>query len=294
MFEAFKHHFVKTQGTTIHAVMGGSGPPLLLLHGYPQTHIMWHRVAPALARYFTVVCTDLRGYGDSGKPDTAPDHSTYSKRKTAQDQVEVMTALGFDQFMVAGHDRGGRVLHRLLLDHPQRVSKAAVLDIVPSRTILKTLNQALATAYEHWFFLAQPAPFPETLIGHDPDYYLKAKLSRWSADSSAFSAAAIAEYCRCFRNPAVIHATCEDYRAAVTIDLDHHEADIDQLIQCPLLVLWGANGVMEQNYNVLQTWRDRARNVQGHSLPCGHFLPEEQPEATTEALLKFFKDQTLY
>ncbi|MEO0825615.1 MAG: alpha/beta hydrolase [Cyanobacteria bacterium J06639_14] len=288
MFETFEHRQIDTRETTIHAVIGGSGPPLLLLHGYPQTYVMWHRVAPSLAQHFTVICTDLRGYGDSAKPPSTPDHRAYSKRKTAQDQVEVMNTLGFTEFMAAGHDRGGRVLHRLLLDHPDRVTKAAVLDIVPTRTILKTLNQTLATAYEHWFFLIQPAPFPETLIGHDPAYYLRTKLDRWSADSRAFSEAAIAAYNRCFSDPATIHATCEDYRAAASIDLDHDEADISQRIQCPLLVLWGNQGVMERNYDVLQTWRDRASNVQGFSLPCGHFLPEEQPEATAQGLLQFF------
>lgn len=292
MFDGFQPHAINTGEITIHAVIGGSGPPLLLLHGYPQTHVMWHRVAPALADHFTVVCTDLRGYGESGKPPSTPDHSPYSKRRTAQDQVDVMSALGFSEFMAAGHDRGGRVLHRLLLDHPQRVTRAAVLDIVPTRTLLKTFNQALATAYEHWFFLIQPTPFPETLIGHDPEYYLRTKLARWSADNSAFTDAAIAAYISSFSDPATIHATCEDYRAAATIDLDHDEADIEQRIQCPLCVLWGAKGIMERNYDVLQTWRDRALNVQGFALACGHFLPEEQPEATAETLLRFFQITT--
>ncbi|MEM9162027.1 MAG: alpha/beta hydrolase, partial [Cyanobacteria bacterium P01_F01_bin.4] len=249
---------------------------------------MWHQVAPQLAAHFTVVCTDLRGYGDSSQPASEADHAPYSKRAMAQDQIEVMAHLGFDTFMAAGHDRGGRVLHRLLLDHPERVTRAAVLDIVPTRYIFKTINQAMATIYEHWFFLIQPDGLPERLIGHDPDDYLTTKLHRWSADPSAFSEAAMAEYRRCFRQAETIHASCEDYRAAATIDLAHDEADLEAQIQCPLLVLWGAQGAMERHYEVLKIWRDRAVDVQGQALSCGHFLPEEAPMATTQALLKFF------
>ncbi|NEP17194.1 MAG: alpha/beta hydrolase [Leptolyngbya sp. SIO4C1] len=289
MFEGFKQHRLRVREATINAVMGGSGPALLLLHGYPQTYVMWHRLVPQLAQHFTVVCTDLRGYGDSSKPASTADHAVYSKRATAQDQVEAMAALGFETFMAAGHDRGGRVLHRLLLDHPGRVTRAAVLDIVPTRHIFKTINQQMATLYEHWFFLIQPNGFPEHLIAQDPDYYLTTKLRRWSAAPEAFTEAAMQEYQRCFRQPETIHATCEDYRAAATIDLAHDEADLDQKIQCPLLVLWGAKGAMEQHYDVLATWRDRASHVQGQALPCGHFLPEEAPQETAQALLAFFQ-----
>ncbi|MEM8808773.1 MAG: alpha/beta hydrolase [Cyanobacteria bacterium P01_G01_bin.38] len=291
MFESFKKRQITISQAKIYTVIGGSGPPLLLLHGYPQTHAMWHKVAPQLAEHFTLVCTDLRGYGDSSKPPSKADHAPYSKRAMAQDQIEIMAELGFDTFMAAGHDRGGRVLHRLLLDHPQRVTRAAVLDIVPTRYIFKTINQAMATLYEHWFFLIQPDGLPERLIGHDPDDYLTTKLHRWSADPSAFSEAAMAEYQRCFRQAETIHASCEDYRAAATIDLANDETDLDAQIQCPLLVLWGAQGAMERHYDVLKIWRDRAVNVQGQALPCGHFLPEEAPHATTQALLKFFQSK---
>lgn len=294
MFEQFTQHRITTSGATINLVMGGAGYPLLLLHGYPQTYVMWHQVAPVLAQHFTVICADLRGYGDSDKPNSDPAHLTYSKRVTAQDQVELMDILGFKRFFAAGHDRGGRVLHRLLLDHPNRVDQAAVLDIVPTRTIFQTVDKELATAYEHWFFLIQPYDFPERLIGADPEFYLKTKIHQWSATQTGFTEAAMAEYSRCFSQPAVIHATCEDYRAAASIDLDHDEADIDQKIQCPLLVLWGAKGVMQRRYDVLQTWRDRAIDVRGQALDCGHFLPEEAPQQTAQALLDFFSDILLH
>ncbi|MGK7918837.1 MAG: alpha/beta fold hydrolase [Trichodesmium sp.] len=289
MFEKFTYQKISTSNANINLVKGGNGPPLLLLHGYPQTHIMWHKVAPTLAEHFTVICTDLRGYGDSDKPPSDPQHLTYSKRVTAQDQIEVMAALGFPKFFAAGHDRGGRVLHRLLLDHPHCVEKAAVLDIVPTRKIFQTVNQELATAYSHWFFLIEPHNVPEYLIGADPKFYLLNKLKQWSFEQTGFTEAAIAEYTRCFSDPASIHATCEDYRAAASIDLEHDEADIEKKIQCPLLVLWGSLGVMEKCYDVLETWRERAIDVSGRAFPCGHFLPEEAAAETTQALLDFFR-----
>lgn len=289
MFAGFTTKKIALGAITLNACIGGGGPPLLLLHGYPQTHIMWHKVAPALAGHFTVICPDLRGYGDSDCPPSDPQHLTYSKRTTAQDLIDLMTHLEFSRFMAAGHDRGGRVLHRLLLDHPHRVTRAAVLDIVPTHHIFKTINQQMATIYEHWFFLIQPDSFPETLIGQDPDYYLTTKLNRWSASPSAFSPAAMAEYLRCFRRSEVIHGTCEDYRAAASIDLAHDEADLHQKIGCPLLVLWGAKGAMEKNYDVRSIWQDYASDVQGKALPCGHFVPEEAPEACVRSLIDFFK-----
>lgn len=288
MFESFERRRVDAGEIAINAVIGGAGPPLLLLHGYPQSHVMWHRVAPALAERFTVVATDLRGYGDSGKPAGDSRHETYCKRRMAQDQVDVMAALGHETFQVAGHDRGGRVAHRMCLDHPGRVERAAVLDIVPTHTIFRTLNTEVAFGYYHWLFLAQPYDLPERLIGADPDYYLERKLGHWSASMDGFDAAALAEYRRCFADPATIHASCEDYRAAITIDMEHDEADLERRVECPLLVLWGARGLMHKSYDVLATWREKAADASGHALDCGHFLAEEAPEETLEAFLEFF------
>lgn len=289
MFEGFTRRRIETSGATINLVYGGEGPPLLLLHGYPQTHVLWHKIAPRLAQDFTVVCADLRGYGDSAKPPSTPDHLPYSKRAMAQDMVEVMSALGFERFSAAGHDRGGRVVHRLILDHEPNIAKAAVLDIVPTHKIFASTNQVIATGYYHWFFLIQPKGLPEHLIGCDPDYYLNAKLGHWSAGMVGFTAEALAEYTRCFRDPATIHATCEDYRAAATIDLKHDEADMHKRPATPLLVLWGKRGFMERNFDVLATWREPFQSVRGKSLDCGHFLPEEAPEVTYSELDAFFK-----
>ncbi len=289
MFEGFETGTIETAETRIHLRTGGSGTPLLLLHGYPQSHVMWHRVAPRLAERFTVVCPDLRGYGDSGKPASDREHLAYSKRASANDLVEVMAALGHERFGLAGHDRGGRVAHRLALDHPGRVEKLAVLDIVPTRTIFRATDQAIATGYFHWFFLIQPHGLPERMIGADPLFYLHWVLGRWGTGLNAFAPEALAEYERCFKDPAAIHASCEDYRAAASIDLAHDEADLERKIRCPVLALWGERGLMERHFDVLATWRERsAGEVRGHALDCGHFLPEERPQATAEALLEFF------
>lgn len=289
MFEGFATRRLTTRDTEIHLRVGGSGPPLLLLHGYPQTHVMWHKIASRLAADFTVVCPDLRGYGDSGRPEAHSDHAGYSKRAMARDQVEVMTALGFERFAAAGHDRGARVVHRLCLDYPERVAKAAVLDVVPTFDVFATLDQAMATAYYHWFFLIQDRGLPEHLIGLDPAYYLQDKLIRWGRVPGAFDPAAVAEYVRCFADPAVIHATCEDYRAAASIDLEHDRADRDRTLGCPLLVLWGGRGFVGKRYDVPGVWRARAADLQAQALDCGHFLPEEAPEATYRALRDFFQ-----
>lgn len=290
MLDGFERRSVDTSGARIFLRKAGDGPPLLLLHGYPQTHVMWHRVAPGLVTRFTVVCPDLRGYGDSSKPPGGPDHAGYSKRAMASDMVEAMAALGFERFAVAGHDRGGRVTHRMCLDHPQRIERAGVLDIVPTRTIFAATNKAIASGYYHWFFLSQPEPLPERLIGGDPLFYLHRKLGAWGAAGlSSYAPEALAEYERCFADPATIHATCEDYRAAAGIDLEHDAADESARITCPLLVLWGEKGLMQKNFDVLATWREKAAGlVEGRALPCGHFLPEEQPEATLAELVRFF------
>ena len=287
MFEGFEQRRLAVGETEINLRIGGAGPALLLLHGYPQTHVMWHKIAPRLAERFTVVCTDLRGYGDSGKPESGPDHAGYSKRAMAQDQVEVMTALGFEKFSVVGHDRGARVTHRLLLDHGARVEKAAVLDIAPTLDMYELTDRAFAEAYYHWFFLIQPFDLPERLLGAEPDFYVEKKIGAWSKVEGCFTAEALAEYKRCFRDPATIHATCEDYRAANSIDLVHDRADRGRKIALPLLVLWGQRGVIERSYDVMKLWTERAEQATGRALPCGHFLAEEAPEETLEALLAF-------
>ena len=290
LMQAFATHTIDTGDTRILARCSGEGPPLLLLHGYPQTHAMWHPIAERLAQRYTVICTDLRGYGDSGKPASDERHAPYCKRAMAADQVAVMQHFGFERFQVVGHDRGARVIHRMALDFPGRIERAAVLDIIPTRDVFRTAGPALATAYYHWFFLIQSNGLPEHMIGLDPEFYLRDKLVRWSRVPNAFDEQAVQEYLRCFRDPQTIHATCEDYRAAATIDLEHDEADLDQRVQCPLLVLWGGQGVVGQMYDVLALWRQRAVNVSGHALACGHFLVEEAPEPTLQALFSFLAD----
>jgi haloacetate dehalogenase len=277
-------------GVAIRVRRAGGGPPVLLLHGYPQTHVCWHAVAPRLvAAGFTVVLADLRGYGDSAKPASTPDHATYAKRAMAADQVAVMRTLGFPRFRIAGHDRGGRVAHRMALDHPDAVERIAVLDIAPTATMYARTDRAFATGYYHWFFLIQPAPLPERLIGADPEFYIRFKLSAWSQGEHAFFApAAVEEYVRCFSDPAAIAASCEDYRAAATIDLEHDAADADCRIAAPVLVLWGDRGLVGRSYDVLATWREKAVDVRGHALPTGHYLPEEAPQQVADALAEFF------
>lgn len=288
LFPGFAARRVVTSGAEIACVVGGSGPPLLLLHGYPQTHAMWHRIAAQLAERFTVVASDLRGYGDSSKPEGGPRHENYSKRAMAADQVEVMRALGFVRFRLAGHDRGARVAHRLTLDHPHAVERLAVLDISPTRIMYGRTDKAFATAYYHWFFLIQPFDLPERLIGADPVYYLRKKIGGWSRGMTYFDPRALAEYERCFCNRATIHASCEDYRAAAAIDLEHDAADADSRIECPVLALWGDEGVVNRLFKPLEDWRSVARDVRGRALRSGHFLAEEAPEDTLQELLSFF------
>ncbi|QID19286.1 alpha/beta hydrolase [Nitrogeniibacter mangrovi] len=281
---------IDTRGARIHVQHGGSGPPLLLLHGYPETHRMWHRVAPALAQHFQVICPDLRGYGDSSKPASDATHAAYAKRAMAQDMIEVMAAFGHTRFAVAGHDRGARVTHRLILDHPAAVERACVMDIAPTLHMFMHADRHFATGYYHWFFLIQPDGLPEHMIGTDPRYYLREKLRRWSAPGAVFDEAVVADYVRCFSEPAAIHASCEDYRAAATIDLEHDTASRERRITCPLLVLWGERGFVHRSYDVLAVWRDYATDVRGQALPCGHFLPEEAPQAVLDALIPFFTE----
>ena len=291
MLEEFSTHDVAVDGVRIHARVGGSGPPLLLLHGFPQTHLMWHALAPQLARRFTVVCADLRGYGDSAKPSGGADHAGYAKRAMAADMVGLMAALGFERFQLAGHDRGGRVAHRLVLDHPDRVERLCVLDIVPTATVFAATDKAIATGYYHWFFLIQPAPLPETLIERSAIDYLHFKLARWGSAKASFAPEAVAEYERCIQDPATIHAMCEDYRAAASIDLTHDAGDADARIEPPLLVLWGARGLMHRSFDVPATWREnhaRPSEVEAEPIDCGHYLPEEAPDAVLAAFERFF------
>lgn len=291
MLESFDHHDVDIQGIGIHAAVGGDGPPVLLLHGYPQSHVMWHRVAPELADRHTVVLADLRGYGDSSRPASVPDHASYAKRTMAADQVGLMRHLGFETFALVGHDRGARVAHRLCLDHPEVVSRVALLDIVPTRHVFTHVDRAMAQAYYHWFFLSQDSDLPEHLIGADPGYWVRRKLAQWSgaAGIDAFAPEAVEEYVRCFSDPSVIRASCEDYRAGASIDLEHDELDAaaGRRVACPTLVLWGAEGFVGKAYDVVPAWNKYAADVRGEALNCGHFLAEEDPEGTLTALHDF-------
>jgi haloacetate dehalogenase len=284
-FPGFRRQTIQTSGATVNVLVGGSGPPVLLLHGYPQTHVEWRKMAPVLAKNYTLVLPDLRGYGDSSKPADGDDHVNYSKRAMAQDQVEVMEKLGFRQFAMVSHDRGARVGHRLALDHPDRLTKLVMMDICPTHYMYRTADRQFASAYFHWFFLIQAAPFPETLISSNVDAFLNKFMG--SVMPKYIEPDAYAEYRRCFSDPATIHATCEDYRAAATIDLAHDEADMDQKISCPVLVLWGANGIVGRKYDVLAVWRDRATQVSGKALPSGHWLSEEAPDETLAEVNQF-------
>ena len=291
MLENFTRAEIKTSGASIVTVHGGSGPPLLLLHGNPFTHLTWHKFIDRLAQEFTVVATDLRGYGDSSKPPSLPDHSNYSFRAMAQDQVEVMASLGFDQFMAAGHDRGARVTHRMCLDHPEKVLRASIHDIIPQHYLFNNVTQAWATGAYHWFFMIQPAPMPERLMSADPDFFIEKKLAKTKQGLSFFDPAAIAEYKRYFRNPATVHAMCEDYRATHGVDLDMDSEDFaaGRKITCPLLLLWGATGGVGRNHKPMEIWPRYASDIRaGKALPCGHYLSDEAPEETYRELREFF------
>jgi haloacetate dehalogenase len=286
MFEGFESSMIDAGEAEIRVRHGGSGPPLLLLHGSPQTLAMWHLVAPRLAEDFTVIATDLRGYGDSSKPEGGEDHAPYSKRAMALDQVEVMKHLGFERFALCGHDRGGRVGYRMALEHPGVVTKLAVLDIVPTWEAFSRADMEFGLGYWHWFFLAQPYDLPERLIGTDPTYYFLSRRER----SNIFAPEALEEYLRCFRDPRTVHAICEDYRAAATLDFAHDGADrrAGKRIKCPVLALWGRQGSLEEWYDVAGVWSEWADDVRGRALECGHYLPEEAPEETCSELRAFF------
>lgn len=290
LFPGFDSRWFDTEAGRIFARVGGSGPPLLLLHGFPQTHVEWHRVAPGLAKKFTVVAPDLRGYGWSSAP-RSEGGALYAKRKMAEDAVKVMEALGFVQFALVGHDRGGRVGYRLALDHPGRLTKLAVIDIVPTLDVWRGMDAARAMKMYHWLFLAQPAPVPENLIAPAPLDWLDHTLASWTADKSLhrFDARAMAHYRASFSDPSRIHAACEDYRAGATIDRDLDAADhaAGRKIQPPLLVLWGNHGFPAQGASPLDVWRQWAKDARGQAIECGHFPPEEAPEETLAALLAF-------
>ena len=285
LFEGFGLEMVDTGEARIRVRRGGSLPPLLLLHGHPQTHVMWHAIAPVLARDFTVIAPDLRGYGDSSKPATTSDHMPYAKRTMALDQVALMRHFGFERFRVAGHDRGGRVGYRLALDHPERVERLAVLDIIPTAEVFRRMDRSLGLAYWHWFFLAQPYPMPEELLGANPDaYYFRGTRDRFHPE-------ALADYLRCVHDPETIHGLCEDYRAGATTDVAIDEADQAQgrRVTCPTLVLWGGKGPIARRVDVLAVWRTWAEDVKGRALDCGHYLAEEAPDETAAELSAFIR-----
>ena len=291
LFPGFVQTEVRTSGATIPVLYKGDGPPVLLLHGYPETHVTWHKVAPKLAERFSVYVPDLRGYGDSSRPSDGDRHINYSFRAMALDQVETMRHFGHEQFLVGAHDRGARVAHRLCLDFPQSVKKVCLMDIAPTLTMYRQTNQEFATKYMWWFFLVQTAPLPEHFIGLDPQFYLEEILGGLNKTPGALTPEAVSEYRRCFCCTSTIHATCEDFRAAADIGLEMDEADDREghKIEAPVHALWGAKGSIGPLWDVLATWRAKASSVvTGRSLDCGHFLQEERPEETFEELQRFF------
>ncbi len=288
MFEGFERKLATIGQIDIACLVGGSGPPVLLLHGFPQNKAMWARVAPLLARHFTVVCADLRGYGDSAKPACLPDRSNYAFRAFAADQLGLMRQLGFERFHVIGHDRGGRTGHRMALDHPDAVATLTVMDIVPTHAMFMATNRNIASAYWHWYFLSQPEPFPERLIGGDPDFFYETCLAGWGATQLAdFAPEMLAEYRRAWRDPAMIHGSCSDYRAAASIDLEHDIADIERKVTCPTLAFYGASGVMARLFDIPAEWRKRCATLSAASLPGGHFFVDQFPDDTARVLLRF-------
>jgi haloacetate dehalogenase len=292
MIENFTKTITKTSGAEIVTVVGGKGPPLLLMHGNPFNHLSWKKIAPNLARDFTVVLTDLRGYGDSSKPPGGGDHADYSFRAMAQDQVEVMQSLGFEQYFAAGHDRGARVLHRMCLDHPQRVLRAAFMDMLPQHHLLNNVTRQWGTFSWHWFFMTQPHPTPEKMMGADPEFFIRRKLSKTDQGTSFFDPDTLADYIRCIKNPETIHGMCEDYRATFGIDLDMDTQDFEagKRVTTPSMILWGAKGGVGRNHDAAKVWSQYATNiVRTATVPSGHYLQEECPDETYAQLSGFFK-----
>ncbi len=286
-FPGFRRQSIQTSGALINVLVGGSGSPLLLVHGLPENHLTWRYVAPKLAEHYTVVVPDLRGYGDSEKPDGGTENVNYSQRAMALDQIEVMKALGFDRFAIVGHDRGGRVTHRLLLDHPEQVTKAVIVDVVPTDYIYKTLNRQVATGYWHWVMLIQPAPLPEALIENSTDKFLTALM--FGLVPKTIKDDIYQDYLRCLKLPGMAHAICEDYRAGAGIDLVHATADQGRKIEMPLHLLWGAKGLTGIAYQPLTVWQDYATRISGRGLACGHFVPEEAPDDVVNEVHTFLQ-----
>lgn len=292
MFEGFSDDFIDLpNGITLRVRTAGTGPAILLLHGYPQTHAIWHKIAPLLVEAgFHVVVPDLRGYGDSSKPASELDHSTYSKREMAKDQALLMEHLGHETYAVVGHDRGARVAHRLARDWSDRIAALCVMDIAPTEHMYANTDMPFATGYFHWFFLIQPSPLPERMIEADPEFWLRSEITAWSqGNTAAFAEEAMEEYVRCFAKDGGVHATCEDYRASATIDLAHDQADDGKKLPVPVQAIWGAKGLVGRTYDVVDVWSQYAEQAEGLAVPGGHFVPEESPLEATEALVEFLK-----
>jgi len=295
VFEGFEELWIDLGGgITIHARAGGSGPPVLLLHGFPQSSAMWGKIAPQLARDRTVVAADLRGYGDSSKPRCEPGNANYAFRAMAADQVALMRALGHERFDVIGHDRGGRTAHRMALDDPGAVASLTVLDIVPTYAMFMETNRHVAGTYWHWYFLSQPEPFPEHMIGLDPDFFYETCLVGWGKSSIGdFDAWQLGEYRRCWRDPSMIHGSCSDYRAAATVDLEHDAADAGRKVECPSLVVWGSGGVMGRLFDMRAQWEARLANMTAKPMPGGHFFPDQYPAETADLLSSFLASRSV-